>query len=208
MNRCLIIVLTILVAGCGEKEPAKSTTEMSDSEEPRGIIGRIIENELPVIYRFINESPSNEKRKALPWLMIISWKYDGASNNGMPLRDVNDRMIALEDAIEDEVVATDFCEHAVSRTGNNLKELIYYINDRDTFSEKLNDALRDHDRYPIEITFYEDIEWKELENTRADFNKSGEQDVDPNAWPAASRKSHDHSTINSEVGARPPSDAG
>jgi hypothetical protein len=181
MRHWLALALTILVVGCGEKELPKSTTEMTDSEEPKGVIGRTIENELPVIYKFVNESPSNEKREALPWLMIISWKYDGASNNGMPLRDVNDRMIALEEAIEGEVVATDFCEHAVSRTGNNLKELIYYINDRDTFSEKLNDALRDHDRHPIEITFFEDKEWKEFENTRADFNKSGEpQDVDPN----------------------------
>jgi hypothetical protein len=179
MRHWLALALTILVVGCGEKELPKSTTEMTDSEEPKGVIGRTIENELPVIYKFVNESPSNEKREALPWLMIISWKYDGASNNGMPLRDVNDRMIALEEAIEGEVVATDFCEHAVSRTGNNLKELIYYINDRDTFSEKLNDALRDHDRHPIEITFFEDKEWKEFENTRADFNKSGEQDVDP-----------------------------
>ena len=99
----------------------------------------------------------------------------------MPPRNVNDRMIALEKAIEDEVVATDFCEHAVSRTGNNLKELTYYINDRDTFSEKLNDALRDHDRYPIELTFYEDNEWKEFENTRTDFNKNGEQVEDADA---------------------------
>ncbi len=147
---------------------------MSDAEKQKGVIGRAFEEGAPVIYRFVDESPSPAKRAILPWLTILAWKYDGSDNNGMPPAEVNDHMIALEEAIEAEIVAPEFCEHAISRTGNNLKELIYYINNRDTFTEKLNAALRDHERYPIVITFYEDKEWTEFENTRADFKKEGE----------------------------------
>ena len=61
-------------------------------------------------------------------------------------------MIALEDALESEVEGANVCEHAISRTGNNLKELIYYSRDRDQFIKALNAALAEHDRYPIETS--------------------------------------------------------
>ena len=56
-----------------------------------------------------------------------------------------------------------------SKTGNGLKELIYYIRDRDGFSERLNAALAGQPRYPIDITFYHDPEWQELSVTRSLF---------------------------------------
>lgn len=150
---------------------------MPENDKLKGVIGRATIGGLPVVYKFVNEAPTDAKRKALPWLTVISWKYDGADNNGMPPKPVNERMIALEDALEAVVVKSDFCEHAISRTGSNLKELIYYIHDRDKFMEMLNEALAKHDAYPIQIEFFNDPEWKEFETTRADFNKKGEQDA-------------------------------
>src|SRR6185369_16982442 len=98
-------------------------------------------------------------------------KYDGSTNNGMPPQAVNDRMIALEETIEREVEKEDICQHAISKTGSNLKELIYYIHNRDAFMQRLNAALKSHERYPIEITFYEDRNWKEHEDARSLFSK-------------------------------------
>jgi len=140
-------------------------------KEPKGVIGRSYKDGLPVIWKFVNEAPTSQKRAALPWLTVISWKYDGSTNNGMPPKAVNDRMIALEQTIEQEVERKDFCEHAISKTGSNLKELIYYIHDREAFMQRLNAALKSHERYPIEITFYEDRDWKEHENARSLFRK-------------------------------------
>ncbi len=140
-------------------------------KELKGVIGKSYEDDLPVIWRFVNEAPTPQKREALPWLTVISWKYDGSGNNGMPPTALNERMIALEDAIEHGVEHKGFCEHAISKTGANLKELVYYIHDRETFLSKLNVALKSHERYPIEITFYEDRDWKEHENTRSLFSK-------------------------------------
>ena len=143
----------------------------ADEKEPKGVIGRSYKDGLPVIWKFVNEAPTNQKREALPWLTVISWNYDGSDNNGMPPKAINDRMIALEQRIEKEVEEKDFCEHAISKTGSNLKELIYYIDDRETFMLKLNAALKSHEPYPIEITFYEDLQWKEHENARSLFSK-------------------------------------
>jgi hypothetical protein len=137
-----------------------------------GVIGRTYEGELPVIWRFVNQSPNSQKREALPWLAVISWRYNGSENNGMPPKAVNARMILLETAIENEVEKNDFCEHAISKTGNNLKELIYHIHNREAFMEKLNFALEAHEQFPIEINFYEDRQWKEHESTRLLFSKN------------------------------------
>ena len=38
-----------------------------------------------------------------------------------------------------------------------------YIGNREQFLASLNLVLRSHPRYPIEISFYEDPQWRELE---------------------------------------------
>ena len=139
-------------------------------EEVRGVIGHVEQDGLPVLYRYIDEAPSDEKRAQLPWLTVIAWAYDGSSRNGMPPVDVNARMVDLEERIETGVEALGFCEHTVSKTGNGLKELVYYIHDRETFSERLNAALDGQPRYPIDIAFYHDPEWQDLALTRSIFD--------------------------------------
>ena len=138
--------------------------------EGQGVLGTVEEDGLPVIWRFLDVTPSDKQREQLQWLTIISWKYDRDVRNGMPPEDVNEAMIALEFAIEDGVVDDGFCYTLSSRTGNGLKELNYYINDREAFMDRFNGALEGHPRYPIEIAFYHDPEWQELQLTRAKFD--------------------------------------
>jgi hypothetical protein len=169
-----VAALVLAMGGCGKK--MKQESEPINSTKPTGVIGRSVEEGLPVIWKFVNEPPSDAKRQQLTWLTVVGWKYDGSSNNGMPPQEENERMLTLEDALEQHVEKVDFCEHAYSRTGNNLKEFVYYINDRETFSAALNAALKTHPRYPISITFYEDPEWKEFMRLLTDFSeKEGEQ---------------------------------
>jgi len=37
-----------------------------------------------VVYKFTNAVPPESIRQKLPWLTVISLKYDGSENNGMP----------------------------------------------------------------------------------------------------------------------------
>ena len=106
---------------------------MSSSLEAqeKGIIGKYKEDGATVILKFINEFPAEDVRSAYRWLTVISWKYDGKQNNGMPFDDVNSRMIALEKVFEGSLEHEGFCKHAYSRTGNDLKELVYYIENQD-----------------------------------------------------------------------------
>ncbi|MDJ0832570.1 MAG: DUF695 domain-containing protein [Gammaproteobacteria bacterium] len=143
-----------------------------NAEEEKGIIGRVYEDGAPVIYKFVNDLPEESVRANLTWLTVIAWKYDGSSNNGMPVADVNQRMIALEVAIEENIENYSVLRHVYSRTGNNLKELVYYIHDRENFLEIFNSVLSGHPRYPIEINFYEDNEWKDFKRLLNDFSKA------------------------------------
>jgi hypothetical protein len=142
---------------------------MAEAQE-LGIIGQTTEDGFAVVFKFVDELPSQQDRERLPWLTVISWKYDGSSRNGMPPESVNQQMIALERAIN-ELESAVLCRHAYSRTGNGLKELVYYISDQDEFMNAFNDALREHPRYPIEITFYEDQQWGDFQKFRERFNR-------------------------------------
>jgi hypothetical protein len=143
---------------------------MSEAQD-LGIIGEIQEDGFPVVFKFVDEYPSPDIRTTFSWLTVISWKYDGQDRNGMPPEEINQRMIALEHAIEESLQDKGFCRHAYSRTGNHRKELVYYITDREDFMAAFNEALESHPRYPIEINFYEDLEWQDLQKILEMFDR-------------------------------------
>src|SRR5690554_6634341 len=93
MNRLIATLLGIMF----------TMTANAEAEEEKGIIGRVYEDGLPVIYKFVNELPQDSVRSNLSWLTVISWKYDGESNNGMPLNNEDRKSVVLEDAIEDHL---------------------------------------------------------------------------------------------------------
>jgi hypothetical protein len=157
-NLILILVLT--------------TCMSANAEEAKGVIGEVYINGFPVIYKFVNEFPDEDFRAKYPRLVVVSWKYDGSKKNGMPENSINERMMQLEDALEEGIEDLSICTHVYSRTGNNLKEFVYQIRDDDEFINALNSALSSHERYPIEIAFYEDKEWKDFKELLNDFNKA------------------------------------
>jgi hypothetical protein len=116
---------------------------------------------LPVIIKVMEDLPPENVRERFGWLTVISWRYDASDNNGMPAPAVNDQMVQLEHAI-DNIQEDELRVQVYSKTGNGLKELVYYIGDRDEFIQAFNDALADQPRYPLEIEFFEDPEWGDL----------------------------------------------
>lgn len=142
------------------------------NSQEKGIIGTYQEDGFPVVLKFVNELPDHELRQQYGWLTVISWKYDGSERNGMPPEETNEQMMALEHAIDESLQMKGLCKHAYSRTGNNLKELVYYISDRDEFMKHFNSALAEHPTYPIEINFYEDRTWRDFQTILERFGKT------------------------------------
>lgn len=145
--------------------------EKGSGKEPKGIIGRYYEDDLPVIMKFVNEIPNDSIIAKFPFLTVVSWKYNGSERNGMPPKSINERMIVLEEALESSMSNSDIFTHAYSRTGNNLKELVYYATKQSDFMEMLNGTLEKYDVFPIEINFYEDREWTDFKRVLNDFKK-------------------------------------
>ncbi len=143
----------------------------ASNKEPKGIIGKYYEGKFPVIVKFVNELPATDIQKRLTTLTVVSWKYGGSSNNGMPTNEINKKLLALEDALSETMDKSKSFVHAYSRTGNNLKELVYYSKGMDEFMPLLNETLQSHERYPINIDFYEDPEWTELKKLLEDFRE-------------------------------------
>jgi hypothetical protein len=144
---------------------------MGKSTKANGIIGKTTEDGVSVIWSFVNELPSPTERERLPWLIVLGWRYDGSNQNGMPPDEVNQSMLALEDALEELEVPGKHVS-VYRRTGNGLKEFAFYACDTDTFMSSLNSALAPHPRYPIEIKFYEDKEWSDFRRLLADFDSA------------------------------------
>lgn len=147
----------------------KPKIDSTPEEDSKGVIGQYIENDNPVILRFVGETPNENIISKLPWFTVVAWKYDGSGNNGMPTNTTNTKMIKLENALESAFKSNEVCRHAYNRTGNDLKEFNYYINDRDEFMKHFNRALRNHEEYPIEVSFYEDPNWTEFKKLIKSF---------------------------------------
>jgi len=137
-------------------------------DEKTGVIGRVIEHDMPVIYSFDSNLPVPEMLQSLGWLAVVSWKYDGSTNNGMPPQELNQRMILLESSIEEHAWGSQLYR-AYGRTGNGRKELVYYTSSQETFLQGINAALTGIPVFPINITFYADAGWEDLKRLQSDF---------------------------------------
>lgn len=164
MKKITLFIFSLLILG----ETALAWEETSWSVGKAQIQGK------PVIYKFMNEFPDEVTRRRIPWLTVVSWKYDGGARNGMPPEPINESMIKLEDGLETIEGRGRLYFDVYSATGNNLKEFVFYIADRDKFMSNLNDALNSHPAYPIEINFYKDTEWSDLKKLQADFRSNSD----------------------------------
>lgn len=135
-----------------------------------GMTGRAFEQGLPVFYRLAQSLPAAGERLSFPWLVVVSWAYDGSGDDGMPSAADNLRMFELEDLIEDEVASPNSLRHVYSRTGNHLKELVYYLRNRDEFLFRFNQVMSGQPRYPITLHFFEDEEWQDYRELLAAFD--------------------------------------
>ncbi|WP_242671883.1 DUF695 domain-containing protein [Stutzerimonas kirkiae] len=120
-----------------------------------------------LVFKYINETPPPDIRQQMPWLTVVSWEYDGSEQGGMPPEPVNTSLIELEDHLEKIEGEGTLYLPVYSVMGNNLKEFVFYIADRERFMENFNKALQGQPIYPIAINFYEDKAWSELSKLHA-----------------------------------------
>jgi hypothetical protein len=141
---------------------------MTTRAEASGRIVRTWKDEQRILWSYVPELPSQPARHATPWLTVLRWEYDGSAHEGMPTAEVNQHMLMLETALG-EIERAEFCVEAYRRIGAGVRELYFYIADRDKFLDEFNNWVAEDPRYPITLKFYKDEDWSELRDLISDF---------------------------------------
>jgi hypothetical protein len=151
---------------------------------PSEALGRIVQtwkDGQRILWTYVPELPARDARRAMPWLTVLRWEYDGSDAGGMPTAEENRHMQMLDAALG-KIERPGFCVAAYRRIGAGLREFVFYIAQRDAFLEEFNRCVANDRRYPITITFYRDDEWTELRDLINDFTDATQ--VGRNAaWP-------------------------
>lgn len=115
-------------------------------------------NGKPMIVRFRSNVPAGVDIKQYPHLLVVSWKYEPWSEEGMPSESDNERMVLFEQLLDSlEAKRTAFMTVAV--TCNGVKEWQWQSRDHEETMKSLNSALSGQNPFPIEISQQEDPGW-------------------------------------------------
>lgn len=114
-------------------------------------------DDLAIIYRYVDAFHDEWDLATQPDRIIIAWRYENPT--GMPSPTEREQMEELEAALEPVVEEEGFATLALVSTGENLREWIYYTQSGEDFFNRLNTALADRPRFPIEIRSAPDPAW-------------------------------------------------
>jgi hypothetical protein len=113
---------------------------------------------LPVVYRYRQNRPHGANWIAYPHALRIRWTYDLGARNGMPPSDINEKQVGLEDAIE-TLGEGPLGYLMLVFTGAGRKDWLYYVVDPGDWVHRLNELLKRHESYPLDIENWPDERW-------------------------------------------------
>lgn len=118
-----------------------------------------------VIHRFVSDFESSFDPSTQPYLISIYWDYETA--NGLPQTEESHEMVHMEDVLEPYLGKDGFATLVIVTTGENCRHWSYYVRNVDEFYRRLNLALADEPRFPIEIEDEHDPNWTVYQEFRA-----------------------------------------
>lgn len=118
----------------------------------------------PLIFRSIAAVPEEVSKRALPYLITVSWRYE-PTTQGMPSSEVNEAQIEFEDALS-PLDRNKIGRQMLVVTGNGHKDWYWYVKDPDAWKTQA-EHLVERSTYPISITTTDDRDWSLYENFKA-----------------------------------------
>lgn len=73
--------------------------QMTTQTEVKGRIVRTWKNDQRILWTYVPELPAQDVRRAMPWLTVLGWEYDGSEREGMPTAEENQHMLTLDVAL-------------------------------------------------------------------------------------------------------------
>jgi hypothetical protein len=139
-------------------------------EDSRWCIATAEDGANTVVFRIRIEPPAFAKQAEFPHLLVISWPFDAAENNGMPSPLDAERMSELEDLLDAGLESPRAAFLTAAVTGNGVREWQWYARNRDTVMELINKTLGELGPFPIEISLQDDPEWQGYNGIRESFS--------------------------------------
>jgi len=113
-----------------------------------------------LVMRLRIDHPADSDIDSYSTAVVIKWNYPRQQGTASPPANVLQQMEVFAEAVVGLTWATGHAYLMNISTGLGLREWCYYAKDRDDFMRRFNALLAGHNRYPLEIEFYDDPEWK------------------------------------------------
>jgi hypothetical protein len=112
-----------------------------------------------VVFRYRMSEPDGCPTAEFQHALEVRWPYEGGSNRGMPPPSVNDQQFHFEEAIESLTEGTASYLMLVA-TGDGEKRWLFYVRDPDEWIANLNELLRLHPPYPLDLPHWHEPGWE------------------------------------------------
>ncbi len=115
-------------------------------------------NGKPLLIRYRTSRPLGAEATAFPFLLSATWSYQ-PNEFGMPSAEE----MKLMDKFEDALAALEESQTAhlmVILTGNSERDWLWYVCGEEEAMHQVNQALKGHNRYPVQFSIQKDRAWK------------------------------------------------
>ena len=143
------------------------------------VIIDVVNGTRKLVMRQRTDRPADRNIDSYSTAVVIQWVYPEQEGTAKPPDAEWNRMERFEDAISD-LMWERGCSYLMNiSTGLGMREWCFYARNRDDFMKRFNAALASHQRYPVEIKFYDDPEWKVWLDLRYAYERSGGEHAAP-----------------------------
>lgn len=115
--------------------------------------------------RLIRYRPNLEEHlgdSRYPRRLIITWNYEVTNTSGMPSDQETEQMRSFEEALDSVLDPERLAILAFIYTHDGLRRWHYCLADVGTVGQRINEALSDRPRLPINLAVEDDPDWDEL----------------------------------------------
>jgi hypothetical protein len=116
-------------------------------------------NGTPMLIRFRSERPEGVDIAAFPLLLSATWSYE-PTEFGLPSPDAVAMMDAFEDALATSLEGTRTAYLMVVLTQGGQRDWLWYTSSEEEAMRRVNQALKGHQRYPVEFAVQPDRAWR------------------------------------------------
>lgn len=104
-----------------------------------------------------------------PWIAVITFKYDGNSNNGMPNDNDYQTISEIEEGILQQLIDKDGYLYIGRQTANNERVIYFACKDFRKPAKVFFKIQQENNKFEIEYNIYKDKYWQTFERFRPDY---------------------------------------